>query len=212
MNLIRDVDAQLGLQEDRDHRCELLAFELSAFIDSIGMETVGCWHNDSRKASEYLAVQPLTSNQVIVEYRAKPSVSIASKMTRFNESLREMLDTYGFRVLVVDTNQLELVASQLRIEFWDEPSVAEMTLRDGTLQFSPFRDYRKRDWPGVSPLTAGGYDTAIHLNRKCDGLIVEIQVLTTDLYLRCCAPASEESHKAFKARQSRAFNATAISV
>jgi len=122
-------------------------------------------------------------------------------MRRFGEPLRVMLDTWGYRVVVASEDALDAVADQCTA-LWMAPAPAELLLRHGELQFEPWRDYRRRDHAGLSAATTSRYDQAIHLNRRAPFGIVEIQVMTSDLYRRVhCNPASEDSHDSFVARR-----------
>ncbi len=138
---------------------------------------------------------------VIVDARLKNAESVVSKMRRFGEPLRVMLDVWGYRLLVAAVEDLDAVA-QGCTDLWSTPEPSELLLRHGKLQFEPWRDYRRRDHAGLSAATTNHYDQAIHLNRKAPFGIVEIQVLTFDLYRRVhCDPASEDSHDSFVARR-----------
>ena len=138
---------------------------------------------------------------VVVSGRLKDTQAVLGKMRRFGEPLRVMLDLWGYRVLVATEEALDAVA-QTCTGLWSTPQPSELLLRHGQLQFAPWRDYRKRDHAGLSAATTAHYDQAIHLNRKAPFGIVEIQVLTFDLYRRVhCGMSSEDSHDAFVARR-----------
>ncbi len=85
-----------------------------------------------------------------------------------------------------------------------------MTIRNGTLIFLSYRDYRKRDWEGVSPATSSEYLDAIHINRKMQTYIIEIQIMTDELFLKYCTAALDESHASFKKRQAALPNPRTI--
>jgi hypothetical protein len=138
---------------------------------------------------------------VLVSARVKKPEAIIAKMRRFGEPLRVMLDRWGYRVVVTNETTLGAVADSCA-ELWETPTPAELLLRNGELQFTPRRDYRRRDHAGLSAATTNNYDQAVHLNRKTPFGIVEIQVMTYDLYRRVhCDPASADSHDAFVARR-----------
>jgi hypothetical protein len=122
-------------------------------------------------------------------------------MRRFGEPLRLMLDVWGYRAIVATEPVLNDAAERCA-ELWDTPTPAQLLLRHGKLQFGWWRDYRRRDHPGLSAATTPNYDQAIHLNRRAPFGIVEIQVLTLDLYRRAhCDPTSADSHDQFVARR-----------
>lgn len=133
--------------------------------------------------------------------RAKADESILEKMSRFGETVAEVHDLYGFRLVAEDFDAVERAAELIVRSFGETPTEKDMTIRGGALVFQAFRNYRKRDWAGVSPATAGGYNDAIHFNRKYQGNIVEFQIVTRPLFEKYCSSTAEESHAAFKARQ-----------
>jgi hypothetical protein len=70
------------------------------------------------------------------------------------------------------------------------------------MQFAWWRDYRLKNHVGLSPFAARGYDDAIHVNRRAPFGIVEVQVMTADLYRRVhCEPGREESHEGYVRRR-----------
>jgi hypothetical protein len=143
-------------------------------------------------------VEPRT---VLASARLKDPEAVVAKMSRFGEPLRVMLDVWGYRLVVATEEALDPVAN-LCAGLWSTPAPAELLLRHGALQFEPWRDYRRRDHAGLSAATTDRYDQAIHLNRKAPFGIVEIQVMTDDLYRRVhCDPASADSHDIFVARR-----------
>jgi hypothetical protein len=143
----------------------------------------------------------LEAGEVVVSGRLKGSQAIVAKMRRFGEPLRVMLDIWGYRVVVATERELDDVATR-SAELWETPAPEELLLRHGELQFDWWRDYRRRDHAGLSAATTAHYDQAIHLNRRAPFGIVEIQVLTFELYRRVhCDPASEDSHDRFVARR-----------
>ncbi|WP_239345567.1 MULTISPECIES: hypothetical protein [unclassified Frankia] len=142
---------------------------------------------------------------VVVDARLKEAHAVVAKMRRFGEPLRVMLDVWGYRLVIASEDALEAVATCCEA-LWLTPEPSELLLRHGELQFAPWRDYRQRDHAGLSAATTNNYDQAIHLNRKAPFGIVEIQVLTFDLYRRVhCDPASEDSHDNFVARRQALF-------
>jgi hypothetical protein len=149
--------------------------------------------------------ETLEPRVLLVTGRLKDSRAIVAKMRRFGEPLRVMLDVWGYRVVVGTESELDDVAACCA-ELWETPSSDELLLRHGKLQFDWWRDYRRRRHAGLSAATTPHYDQAIHLNRKTSTGIVEIQVLTFDLYRRVhCDPDSEDSHDQFIARREELF-------
>jgi hypothetical protein len=143
----------------------------------------------------------LEAGEVVVSGRLKDSSAIVAKRRRFGEPLRVMLDVWGYRAVVATERELDAIAARCA-ELWETPAPEEVLLRHGTLQFDWWRDYRRRDHTGLSAATTAHYDQAIHLNRRAPFGIVEIQVLTFELYRRVhCDPASEDSHDRFVARR-----------
>jgi hypothetical protein len=140
-------------------------------------------------------------DEVVVSGRLKDSQAIVAKMRRFGEPLRVMLDVWGYRAVVATERELDDVAARCA-ELWETPAPEELLLRHGALQFDWWRDYRRRDHAGLSAATTAHYDQAVHLNRRAAFGIVEIQVLTFELYRRVhCDRASEDSHDRFVARR-----------
>jgi hypothetical protein len=119
-----------------------------------------------------------------------------------------MLDLFGFRVVVAEEGVLDAVA-ECCATLWATPAPADLLLRHGELQFDSWRDYRKRSHAGLSTATTPGYDQAIHLNRRAPFGIVEIQVLTVDLFRRAhCDPTGDDSQDRFAARRKALFRNT----
>ncbi len=147
----------------------------------------------------------LGAREVAISGRLKDTRAIVAKMRRFGEPLRVMLDIWGYRLVVATDNQLDDVAGHCA-GLWEAPSPHELLLRHGELQFEWWRDYRRRNHAGLSPATTPQYDQAIHLNPKAPFGIVEIQVMTLDLYIRVHGdPTSEDSHDRFVARRQALF-------
>lgn len=143
-------------------------------------------------------IEPRT---VLILARLKDPAAVVAKMRRFGEPLRVMLDVWGYRLVVANEPALDAVASRCT-GLWATPSPAELLLRHGALRFEPWRDYRRRDHAGLSAATTDRYDQAIHINRKAPFGIVEIQVVSYELYRRVhCDPASVDSHQTFVARR-----------
>jgi hypothetical protein len=143
------------------------------------------------------------TREVAVSARLKETGAIVAKMRRFGEPLRIMLDVWGYRVVAATEDELDDVGARCG-ELWETPTPPELLLRHGQLQFDWWRDYRRRDHAGLSAATTVHYDQAIHLNRRAPFGIVEVQVLTFDLYQRVhCDPANEDSHDRFVARRER---------
>lgn len=165
--------------------------DLSAHLSGAGYRTLA-----ARTGSP-----DVTAGSVLMQARVKTADAIVAKMRRFGEPLRVMLDRWGYRVVVSDETALDRVAG-LCAELWTTPSPNELLLRNGELQFDSRRDYRRRNHAGLSAATTNNYDQAVHLNRKTSFGIVEIQVMTSDLYRRVhCDSASGDSHDAFVARR-----------
>lgn len=150
----------------------------------------------------------LGAREVLVSGRLKDTKAIVAKMRRFGEPLRVMLDIWGYRVVIATEAALADVATRCAT-LWATPAPQELLLRHGKLQFDWWRDYRRRSHAGLSPATTEGYDQAIHLNRKAPFGIVELQVMTADLYARVHGdPASDDSHDRFAARRQALFHGT----
>lgn len=177
-----------------------LASGLHALIDHLNEAGYRSF-TDSERPDSMAGRRGIESGAVVVSARLKDSHALVAKMRRFGEPLRVMLDIWGYRVVVASEEALDTVA-RCCAALWLTPAPAELLLRHGELQFEAWRDYRRRDHAGLSAATTAHYDQAIHLNRKAPFGIVEIQVLTYDLYRRVhCDPASEDSHDAFVARR-----------
>lgn len=193
---IQEIDNLIGKYETRQQKTMELAVELADFLINKEYDVLGPFEisDDVEDFDGDL------ENFVQIEYRAKTSVSILNKLNRFCEQINEIMDLYGLRLVVKDTEMLEKCAESIKNGLWTSPSRERMKIRGGKMWFSPYRDYRKRDWEGASPLSAGGYDEAIHVNRETEHGIAEIQIMTRNLYQRYYGDG-DESHKNFKARQ-----------
>jgi hypothetical protein len=197
---INEIEKKIGKYSDRQRKNLELANELKDFFSSKCIVYGPFGINEEKNKF----VDRLEKGSVLIEFRAKTSEAILDKLNRFGESLSEMLDILGIRLVVFDVSDLEKTADEINSHLWENPSEEDMTIRGGKLLFSSFRDYRKRDWEGASPLTSGGYDEAIHINRKTKHGICEIQIMTKNLYGRYYGN-SEEGHAQFKKRQAKSF-------
>lgn len=198
---IQEINNLLGSYDSRQQKTLELAGELKNFLSQNNYEIFG---PSQIGENPQVLENKLKNNSTQIEFRAKTSEAILNKLQRFNESLEEMLDLYGLRLVVLDIATLEKVALEIKNNLWANPPEKEMTIRGGKMVFSSFRDYRKRDWEGASPLSAGGYDTAIHINRKTKYGLAEIQIMTAELYKKYYGNG-DESHKEFKKRQAEYF-------
>lgn len=200
----QQIDKAVGTWSIRQALAGEYALKLSNLLKNIGYRVTGPVAVTLSSLSGDAIALP-TSRDVAVQSRAKANVSIIEKMSRFDETLEEMLDLFGLRAIAYNMEQVERISEEICVQFGVEPQESEMTLRSGTLVFPPFRDYRKRDWPGVSPATSSGYNEAIHLNRKMASHIVEIQIMTQPLFNKFVSRDMEESHEKFKIRQAALF-------
>lgn len=142
----------------------------------------------------------LLQPEVIVSARLKSIHAIVEKMREFGEPLMNILDIWGYRIVVSDAESLEKVLPPVT-GLWPPPGSEEMTLRHGTLKFDWLRDFRARNFAGLSDATSDRYDEVIHVNRQPSFGVVEIQILTADLYRRAYVGTGEEAHVNFKERQ-----------
>jgi Region found in RelA / SpoT proteins len=138
--------------------------------------------------------------EAVVVARLKTVEAIVGKMRRFGEPLFNMLDIWGYRVIVSDVESLEKVLPVVA-GMWSAPTTEELALRGGTLQFDWLRDYRARSHAGLSDATSPRYDEAVHVNRRAPFGVVEVQVVTLDLYRRAYAGTGEEAHASFVTRR-----------
>lgn len=138
--------------------------------------------------------------EAVVAARLKTTEAIVGKMRRFGEPLFNMLDIWGYRVIVRDTESLEKVLPVVA-GMWSTPDPEELALRGGTLQFDWLRDYRARTHAGLSDATSSRYDEAVHVNRRVSFGVVEVQVVTVDLYRRAYVGTGEEAHTNFVTRR-----------
>ena len=137
--------------------------------------------------------------------RLKSSGAILRKMARFGEELCCMLDIWGIRLVVPDIDSLES-AAPLVLTHWADVPERQLMLRGGEMRFAPVRDYRTQDHLGRSGATSLSYDQAVHVNRRAPFGVVEIQVMTHDLFLRAFqAQGLDESHRRFAQRRTRAL-------
>ena len=164
---------------------------------------------DALKARDYAVVLADNPGDVdvkeggaVILARVKNTDAIIAKMQRYGESLANMLDVFGYRVVVFAEPDLDRVVGVLRY-LWEMPSAAELLLRHGTMQFEWMRDYRKRTHAGLSSATSLQYDQAVHVNRRHPSFgICEVQVMTLDLYRRAFTQVgADESHSNFEVRR-----------
>jgi hypothetical protein len=147
----------------------------------------------------------LSPKQVVIASRLKTTQAIIKKMQRFDEPLVNMLDIWGHRIIVSNLSSLDNISRILQ-ELWETPSNSELLLRHGTLKFDWLRDYRKKVHAGLSDLTSMKYDEAVHINRRTQSNICELQIMTEDLYKRAFMNKNgDEAHKQFAARRTRRF-------
>ena len=160
------------------------------------------------RGSESLASvngEPLSTQSYLLLSRLKSSEAIRRKMARFGEELCCMLDIWGIRLVLPDIDALDAVASLVQAH-WEDVPERQLMLRGGQMRFAPVRDYRAREHVGRSGATSFNYDEAVHINRRAPFGVVEIQVMTHDLFLRAFqAQALEESHRRFAHRRTRAL-------
>lgn len=143
------------------------------------------------------------ASALLLQSRLKEVGAILGKMRRFGEPLSAMLDIWGYRLIT--PGDLDKVA-RIVAGMWETPSDDELQLRNGTMQFAWWRDYRLKNHVGLSPFVARSYDDAIHLNRRAPFGIVEVQVMTVDLYRRVhCEPGREESYERYVRRRTEVF-------
>ena len=201
----KEIDKKLGSWQDRQDKTILLAKELVLFFRANNFKVFEPINlNESIKNKKVLETIE-KENYIAVEYRAKTNKSIIDKLSRYNESLDEILDLFGLRIVVNNTKYLDRVSNIIIKSLWDIPSKEEMIIRNGTMFFAPIRDYRKRDWQGVGPATSGGYNDAVHINKKSKYGIVEIQIMTLDLFKKYFDPKSSENHDKFKSKQMKIY-------
>jgi len=148
--------------------------------------------------------RPLPPGSYLLLSRLKSSEAILRKMARFGEELCCMLDIWGIRLVVPDANSLDQIGRLAQAQWKDVPE-RQLMLRGGQMRFAPVRDYRATAHLGRSEATSSAYDQAIHVNRRAPFGVVEIQVMTQDLFLRAFqARGLEESHRRFAHRRTRA--------
>jgi hypothetical protein len=142
----------------------------------------------------------LLQAEAVVAARLKTTEAIVGKMRRFGEPLLNMLDIWGYRVIVSDVESLEKLLPVIA-GMWSTPDPEELALRGGTLQFDWLRDYRARSHAGLSDATSLRYDEAVHVNRRTSFGVLEVQVVTVDLYQRAYLGMGEEAHANFVIRR-----------
>lgn len=145
----------------------------------------------------------LQKNEVVLISRLKKKTAIIAKMNRFGDLLRNILDIWGYRIIVQNEAELEKM-SKLMQAFWEIPSKKDLALRRGKLQYNWLRDYRKKDFKGLSPASSDTYDNAIHLNRRLNFGVGEFQIVTQELYRRAFLnQAGKDAHAQFAKRRSK---------
>lgn len=143
----------------------------------------------------------LAATEIVLMSRLKTVEALMGKMGRYGEPVGDMLDIWGFRITTADQATLDQVAAAVG-NVWEKPSVTDLLLRGGDLAFQARRDYRHKTHTGMAPSTSFRYDEAIHINRRTTFGIVEIQVLTEDLYRRAFLSISrDEAHGQFVRRR-----------
>jgi hypothetical protein len=148
---------------------------------------------------------PLSPGSYLLLSRLKSPGAILRKMARFGEELCCMLDIWGIRLVVPGVDPLDDVA-RLAEAHWANVPERQLMLRGGQMRFAPVRDYRAKEHLGRSGATSVNYDEAVHVNRRAPFGVVEIQVMTHDLFLRAFqAQGLEESHRRFAQRRTRAL-------
>lgn len=145
----------------------------------------------------------LNPPEVTMMSRLKNTSAIVAKMQRFGEPLNSVLDIRGFRIVVPDEPSLNGVVEVVK-SLWKTPTSQEMLLRNGALQFDWCRDYRLRSHNGLSSATSLNYDMAVHINRRAQFGICEIQIMTLDLYARAfLSEDKDEAHGRFEQRRKK---------
>jgi RelA/SpoT family protein len=215
-----------GIAQDRIHQTSLSQSDyhrLSQYIDSFRENWIQQLEDGENALSTLLQAKDycilagderslvltgqraLAPNETAITSRLKETASIIAKMQRFGESLANILDVWGYRVVVHDEFHLEHVTEMLT-GLWNIPTKDELLLRHGALQFEWLRDYRKKSHAGLSNATSLRYDYAIHMNRHAPFGICEIQIMTEDLYKRACLDSpQDEAHQQFASRRNQIF-------
>ena len=156
-----------------------------------------------QKRSQLIAgSRELFNREVLLQCRLKQIPKIIRKMQRFGEPLKSMLDIWGFRIVVPTAGHIDPILTICK-GLWHSPTSDDLLLRNGGLQFPALRDYRFHNHSGFSPATSSNYDDAVHLNRRTDFGLCEIQVMSEDLYHRAFRSKTfQESHIKFAIRRS----------
>jgi hypothetical protein len=176
--------------------------ELKLVLKGIGLREL-----DGGERAESAAGRLLPPESYLLFSRLKSPEAILRKMARFGEELCCMLDIWGIRLVVTDAESLDAVA-KLAEACWRNVPERQLMLRGGQMRFPPVRDYRAREQHvGRSGATSLNYNEAVHVNRRAPFGVVEIQVMTHDLFLRAFrAQGLEESHRRFAHRRARALS------
>ena len=172
---------------------------------SLGLEDQGIpvWSTRIDGEVDSSSIDALLKDHAVLSSRLKTPAAVVAKMQRFGEPLSAMLDVWGYRI--VTSLDIDRVAHAVE-QVWVTPSPEELLLRNGELQFAPRRDYRTKNHAGRAAFTSDRYDEAIHLNRRTPFGIVEVQILSTDLYARVVEQTgTEEHHDQFAKRRAEAF-------
>ncbi|MFA7308866.1 MAG: hypothetical protein WC045_02220 [Patescibacteria group bacterium] len=192
-----DIERELGTFEERDQKAQVLAQNLYEILEQLGYTPYSPVFTGTTPMEK---IQSMADNEAIIEYRAKTIDSIQKKHERSGDTINEILDTLGLLVVVSTIKKAEQCALHIHNNLWDHPTKEQMTLRNGSLIFAPYRDYRKRDWEGVSPLTDPDYRDVININRSVDGRVIEVRIMSHDMFLRYNGEG-RVGHRAFKKRQ-----------
>jgi hypothetical protein len=168
----------------------------------IALQELGFLELQGSQRAEAMAGESMPHGRVLIFSRLKSTDALLRKMSRFGEELCCMLDIWGLRVVVPDVGSLGLVAAFVK-RHWEDPPGRQLLLRRGELDFPPVRDYREATHQGRSAATSRAYDQAVHINRLAPfGGVVEIQVLTHDLFMRAFRTQErEETHRRFAHRR-----------
>jgi hypothetical protein len=174
--------------------------EMKLLVDSAGLRELR-----GGDRTESVNGGPLPPASYLLLSRLKSPEALLRKMTRFGEELCCMLDIWGIRLVVPGIDALD-DAARLAQAHWVDVPERQLMLRGGQVRFAPVRDYRANEHVGRSGATSVNYDEAVHVNRRAPFGVVEIQVVTHDLFLRAFhAQGLEESHRRFAQRRTRAL-------
>lgn len=176
--------------------------ELNDAVERVGFQVLAGPAREAVLAGS----RPVRSEEAAIQARLKRIAAILAKMRRFGESPAEILDIWGYRVIVPDQAALGVLVTHIRDALWEAPTPADLVLRGGELRFPALRDYRRQEHAGLSASTSPRYDEAVHLNRRAPFGVVEIQVMTEDLFRRALVAAdTEEGRRSFVRRRMAAL-------